>query len=132
MNRVTLFGRLGKDPELKQAGAMPVLKFSLATSERKKQGEQWIDHTEWHSIVMFGKRAEAMARLLTKGSQLVVEGSLRTSSWEKDGQKRYKTEVAASDVHLVKGERREQAQAASPATQAEPDFSVFDNDDIPF
>ena len=81
--------------------------------------------------MLFGKRAEAMARLLAKGSQLVVEGSLRTSSWEKDGQKRYKTEVAASDVHLVKGERREQAQAA-PATQAEPDFSVFDNDDIPF
>lgn len=131
MNRVTLFGRLGKDPELKQAGAMPVLKFSLATSERKKQGEQWIDHTEWHSVVMFGKRAEAMARLLTKGSQLVVEGSLRTSSWEKDGQKRYKTEVAASDVHFVKGERREQAQAA-PTSKAEPDFSVFDNDDIPF
>ena len=132
MNRVTLFGRLGKDPELKQAGATPVLKFSLATSERKKQGEQWIDHTEWHSVVMFGKRAEAMARLLTRGSQLVVEGSLRTSSWEKDGQKRYKTEVAANDVHLVKGERREQAQATAPATQAEPDFSVFDNDDIPF
>lgn len=132
MNRVTLFGRLGKDPELKQAGAMPVLKFSLATSERKKQGEQWIDHTEWHSVVLFGKRAEAMARLLTKGSQLVVEGSLRTSSWEKDGQKRYKTEVAASDVHLVKGERREQPQATPLTTQAEPDFSVFDNDDIPF
>ena len=132
MNRVTLFGRLGKDPELKQAGAMPVLKFSLATSERKKQGEQWVDHTEWHSVVLFGKRAEAMARLLTKGSQLVVEGSLRTSSWEKDGQKRYKTEVAASDVHLVKGERREQPQATPLATQAEPDFSVFDNDDIPF
>lgn len=132
MNRVTLFGRLGKDPELKQAGAMPVLKFSLATSERKKQGEQWIDHTEWHSVVLFGKRAEAMARLLSKGTQLVVEGSLRTSSWEKDGQKRYKTEIAASDVHLVKGERREQAQATPLATQAEPDFSVFDNDDIPF
>lgn len=132
MNRVTLFGRLGKDPELKQAGTMPVLKFSLATSERKKQGEQWIDHTEWHSVVLFGKRAEAMARLLSKGSQLVVEGSLRTSSWEKDGQKRYKTEIAASDVHLVKGERREQPQATPLTTQAEPDFSVFDNDDIPF
>ena len=132
MNKTTLFGRLGKDPELKQAGTMPVLKFSLATSERKKQGEQWIDHTEWHAVVVFGKRAEALSRLLGKGSQLVVEGSLRTSSWEKDGQKRYKTEVVANDVHLVKGERREQPQATPLTTQAEPDFSVFDNDDIPF
>ena len=133
MNRVTLFGRLGKDPELKQAGQTPVLKFSLATTERfKDQSGNWSDRTEWHSVVVWGKRAEGLSKFLVKGAQLVVEGSLRTSSWEKDGQKRYKTEVAASDVHLVKGERREQPQATPLTTQAEPDFSVFDTDDIPF
>lgn len=131
MNKTTLFGRLARDPEIKQAGSTNLLKFSIATNERIKKGEVWTDHIEWHNIVVFGKRGEALAKLLFKGSQVLIEGNLRTSSWEKDGQKRYKTEIAASDVHLVKGERREQAQAA-PATKAEPDFSVFDNDDIPF
>jgi len=135
MNRVTLFGRLGKDPELKQAGGTSILKFSLATSERKKQGEQWIDHTEWHSVVVFGKRAEALSRLLAKGSRVLVEGKLRTSSWEKDGQKQYKTEVIADDVELLDGKRDAAPRRAAPTSHDATEDGHrldWDADDVPF
>jgi single-strand DNA-binding protein len=110
MNKTTLFGRLARDPEIKQAGSTNLLKFSIATNERIKKGDVWSDHVEWHNIVLFGKRGEALAKVLAKGMQVLVEGSLRTSSWEKDGQKHYKTEISASDVHLVSAPR-EQGQA---------------------
>ena len=143
MNKTTLFGRLGRDPELKQAGNTTLLKFSIATTERVKKGEVWTDHAEWHSIVIFGKRGEALAKLLFKGSQVLIEGSLRTSSWEKDGQKHYKTEISASDVHLVsapreQGQGRGQGQGQLRSLPL-PNVSVVDGgddgfggDEIPF
>jgi single-strand DNA-binding protein len=100
MNRVILLGNLGADPELRYttAGAA-VLNLRLATNE------SWVDknkepqeRTEWHQVVVWGPRAEGLARVLTKGSGVLVEGTLRTSSYEKDGQKRYRTEVYAREV----------------------------------
>jgi len=133
MNKTTLFGRLARDPEIKQAGSTNLLKFSIATNERIKKGEVWTDHTEWHNIVVFGKRGEALAKLLFKGSQVLIEGNLRTSSWEKDGKKNYKTEISASDVHLVSAPRdqpREQSRNL-PLPSASFDDG-FSGDDIPF
>jgi single-strand DNA-binding protein len=141
MNKTTLFGRLGRDPELKQAGNTSLLKFSIATTERIKKGDVWSDHTEWHNVIIFGKRGEALAKHLTKGSQVVVEGSLRTSSWEKDGQKHYKTEISASDVHLVSAPREQgQGQGRGQLRSLPlPGVSIvgggddgFGGDDIPF
>jgi single-strand DNA-binding protein len=131
MNKVILSGRLGADPELKTAGSSHVLRCRVATNERRKDKDgNWSDHTEWHAVIIWGKRAEALAKLLSKGSQLIVEGQLRTSSWEKDGQKRYKTEVHAQDVELVKGERRaEAAPAVSPYASDALDMNM---DDLPF
>lgn len=141
MNKTTLFGRLARDPEIKQAGSTNLLKFSIATNERIKKGDVWSDHTEWHNIVLFGKRGEALAKVLAKGMQVLVEGSLRTSSWEKDGQKHYKTEISASDVHLVSAPREQGQSQARGQLRSLPLPGVtivgggddgFGGDDIPF
>jgi single-strand DNA-binding protein len=103
LNRVLLFGNLGADPELKMTnGGQAVLKLRLATSEsyldRNKVRQ---DRTEWHSVVVWGKRAEALGKFLTKGARIFVEGGLRTSNYEdKDGKKVYRTEIVASNIIL--------------------------------
>jgi len=106
LNRVMLLGNLGADPELKMtSGGQAVLKLRLATSEtyldRNKVRQE---RTEWHSVVVWGKRAEALGKFLTKGSRLFVEGGLRTSNYDdKDGNKRYRTEIVASNIILSGG-----------------------------
>jgi len=103
LNRVMLLGNLGADPELKMtSGGQAVLKLRLATSEtyldRNKVRQE---RTEWHSVVVWGKRAEALGKFLTKGSRLFIEGGLRTSNYDdKDGNKRYRTEIVASNIIL--------------------------------
>jgi single-strand DNA-binding protein len=109
LNRVMLLGNLGADPELRfTQGGQAVLKLRLATNESyvDRDGARK-DRTEWHNVVVWGKRAEALGKFLTRGSSLFVEGSLRTSSWEgQDGQKRYRTEVTAREIILVGGRGR--------------------------
>ena len=129
LNRVTLLGNLGADPELKQTGGGAVLKLRLATSEQYlDKDKQRQERTEWHSVTVFGKRAEGLSRILGKGSRLLVEGSIRTSTYEKNGEKRYSTEIVANDVLLQGGgpERRAQPQ---PETRP---FGLEESDDIPF
>lgn len=106
LNRVLLLGNLGADPELRvTSGGQSVLKLRLATSETyldKNRVRQ--ERTEWHSVVVWGKRAEALGKFLTKGSRLFVEGGLRTSSYDdKEGNKRYRTEIVASNIILSGG-----------------------------
>ena len=103
LNRVMLLGNLGADPELRMtSGGQAVLKLRVATSETyldRNRTRQ--ERTEWHSVVIWGRRAEALGKILSKGSRLFVEGSLRTSSYDdKEGHKRYKTEIVASNVIL--------------------------------
>jgi len=103
LNRVMLFGNLAADPELRftQAG-QAVLSFRLATNERYKDGKgEWVERTEFHSCVVWGKRGESLGNILRKGSQVYAEGSLRTSSYEKDGVKRHKTEIIVNNVILA-------------------------------
>ncbi|MEA2751310.1 MAG: single-strand DNA-binding protein [Myxococcales bacterium] len=103
LNKVMLLGNLGADPELKMTqGGQAVLKLRLATTETyldKNQTRQ--ERTEWHSVTLWGKRGEALAKFLTKGERIFVEGSLRTSSYEKNGEKRYSTEINASNIILA-------------------------------
>jgi single-strand DNA-binding protein len=106
LNRVMLLGNLGADPELRvTSGGQSVLKLRLATSETyldKNRVRQ--ERTEWHSVVVWGKRAEALGKFLTKGSRLFVEGGLRTSSYDdKEGNKKYRTEIVASNIILSGG-----------------------------
>jgi single-strand DNA-binding protein len=103
MNKVLLLGNLGGDPDLRYTPAgTPVLNFGIATNEvwfdKNKERQERV---EWHKIVVWGPRAEGLSRILGKGSGVLVEGGLRTSSYEKDGQKHYKTEVHAREVFLT-------------------------------
>ena len=122
MNRVTLFGNLGAEPELRTTGnGQAVLSFTLATNEvwiDKDQNKQ--ERTERHRIVMFGARATPLSRLLAKGEKVLVEGRLHTSSYEKDGVKRYRTEVVASDLCI--GSRS--ARPSTPPMRAELEDNV--------
>lgn len=114
MNKAILMGNLGGDPELRySASGTAILKFRLATSGRRKVRDEWQDVTEWHNVVVWQKRAEALSRILSKGDRILVEGDIRTSSYEKDGERRYRTEIHAREVELCGGGRRERGEAPS-------------------
>jgi single-strand DNA-binding protein len=102
LNKVMLLGNLGADPELKMTqGGQAILKLRLATTETyldKNNTRQ--ERTEWHSVTMWGKRGEALSRFLQKGERIFVEGRISTSSYEKDGEKRYRTEIIANNIIL--------------------------------
>ncbi len=109
LNRVMLLGNLGADPELRfTQGGQAVLSIRLATTESYLDRDKVRkERTDWHSVTLWGKRGEALSKILSKGSQLFVEGRLQTSSYEdRDGNKRYKTEVIANNVILVGGRSR--------------------------
>jgi len=160
LNRVMLLGNLGADPELRfgQGPDTAVLRLRLATTESyfDKRTNERKERTDWHSVVVFGKRGEALSKLLAKGSSIFVEGRLQTSSYDKEGQKHYRTDIVATNVILAGGrreggggqsdaprEREGRAQTAAPTGQrapvqpAQPTFDdAFqdggDDDSIPF
>lgn len=104
INRVTISGNLTRDPELREASGATILNFSVAVNDRAKNQStgEWEDRPNFIGCVMFGKRAEALSRLLAKGMKVAVSGKLRYSSWEdKDGARRSKVEVAADEVELM-------------------------------
>jgi single-strand DNA-binding protein len=128
MNKVLLLGNIGADPELRVTnGGQSVLKIRLATSESyldKNRVRQ--EKTEWHSVVVWGKQAEALGKFLEKGSKIHVEGSLRTSSYDdKEGVKKYKTEVVAHNIIACGGpgsqRRSQQAEERQPGEDRDED-----------
>ncbi len=156
VNKVILVGTCGQDPEVRfTPSGNAVTNLSLATSEQwtDKQTGQKVEKTEWHRVVMFGKVAEIAGEYLRKGSQVYIEGKLVTREWEKDGIKRYTTEIVVDmqgTMQLLGGKPQDggQSQAQQPRQQAPrtggqqsrpqqsapqpaPDFDSFD-DDIPF
>jgi single-strand DNA-binding protein len=108
LNRVMLIGNLGQDPELRfTTGGQAVLNLRIATNESyvNRDGERQ-DRTEWHSVIIWGKRGEGLNKVLSKGKQIFVEGRLQTRSWDdKQGNKRYTTEVVATEIVLLGGNR---------------------------
>jgi single-strand DNA-binding protein len=129
LNMVVLFGNLGADPELRtsQSGTS-VLTLRLATTETyfdKNQQKQ--ERTEWHRIKVFGNRADALAKILAKGEAIGVDGRVSTSSYEKNGEKRYATEIIARDIYL--GGRRPQTNGALPPFRAAAEVAATD---LPF
>lgn len=104
VNKVILVGRLGKDPALKTtSGGKQVCTFSLATSQKWTKDEVSHEDTQWHQVVAWGNLAKNCATYLKKGRMAYVEGSLRTRTWEKEGQKHYTTEVFALQVQFLGG-----------------------------
>jgi single-strand DNA-binding protein len=107
MNKVMLFGRLGRDPEVRATNdnGGKVCNLSLATTERfKDRTGEWQEATEWHRVVAFGRTAENCEQYLAKGREILVEGRLRTREWEdQSGAKRYATEVVAANITFAGG-----------------------------
>lgn len=104
INRVTITGNLTRDPDLRStAGGMPVLGFGVAVNDRRKnqQTGEWEDYPNFIDCTMFGARAQSISRFLSKGSKVAIEGKLRWSQWERDGQKRSKIEVIVDDLEFL-------------------------------
>jgi len=151
LNKVLLLGRLGAAPELKYTQSQtPICTLRLATNERRKGADgEWTEHTEWHTVVTFGKTAENCNQYLEKGRQCFVEGRIQTRKYQdKDGKERYWTEIIANTVQFVGG--RDSAgsgasgfnveQSSRPAANSgnaggsfpESPSVSFEDDDIPF
>ena len=128
INKVILVGNLGNDPDVRDG----VTKISVATSEtwKDKQTGEKKERTEWHWVVFFGRLAEIAGEYLRKGSQVYIEGSLRTNKWkDKNGNDRYTTEIVAKEMQMLGGKGQQQRPESQ---QQEPvDDEPFD-DDIPF
>ena len=104
INRVNISGNLTRDPELRStASGTSVLWFCVAVNDRRKnpQTGEWEDYPNFVECTMFGTRAEAVSRYLSKGSKVAIEGKLRYSSWEKDGQRRSKLEVVVDEIEFM-------------------------------
>lgn len=130
--RVTLIGNLGKDPEVRfVASGTAVCNMRVACTERVKHGDEWTDATEWINIVCFGKTAESAGQYLAKGRQVYVEGRLQTREWaDKDGNKRFTTEVLANRVLFLGGGQGHGSD--SKARPANPPVSAgMTRDDLP-
>ena len=141
VNKVILVGNLGKDPELRYApSGMAIANFNIATTEtwKDKSGAKQ-DKTEWHKIVAFNKLAEICGEYLNKGKQVYIEGRIQTRQWEdKDGNKRYTTEVVAQTMQMLGPAGEKGAASASGGAGApEEQPPAMENppaelDDIPF
>ena len=103
VNKAILVGRVGKPVEVRTAGESKVASFSLATTEKYKDSKtgEWKENTEWHNIVCWRNTAELAEKYIKKGTQLFIEGKLRTRSWDKDGEKRYVTEIVAENIQKI-------------------------------
>ena len=140
VNKVMLIGRLGGDPEVKYTpDGLMITNFTLATDEQRKDknGER-IQKTEWHRIVTFGKLAEICGNYLSKGRLVFIEGRIQTRSWEdKEGIKRYTTEIIAANMQMLEAKGQQKAQVLSTTEgsgSTPPYFSAesLPDDDVPF
>lgn len=121
-NRVDISGNLTRDPELRATPAgTQVLHFGVAVNDRRRnqQSGEWEDHPNFVDCVVFGNRAESMSRILRKGMKVAIDGRLRYSSWEKDGQRRSKLEVVVEEIELMsQNPNVQQAQQRAPQDYA--------------
>ena len=150
INRVIISGNLTRDPDLRStASGMAVLSLGVAVNDRRRnqQTGEWEDYPNFVDCTMFGTRAESLARFLSKGTKVTIEGKLRWSQWERDGQKRSKLEVVVDDLEFMSsrnggqqggynnggyGNRSYAPAAPAPAAPViETSSSVYD-EDIPF
>ena len=151
INHVSITGNLTRDPELRStAGGTAVLSFGIAVNDRRKnqQTGEWEDYPNFIDCTMFGARAQSVSRFISKGSKVAIEGKLRWSQWERDGQKRSKIEVIVDEIEFMsrqQGQLGSEPVYAAPATAPQPYQQQFGgmpapqqaapsiyNDDIPF
>ena len=136
INKVLISGNLTRDPELRAtASGMPVLGLGVAVNDRRKNQStgEWEDYPNFIDCTMFGARAEAVSNFLSKGSKVAIEGKLRWSQWERDGQKRSKIEVIIDEIEFLTSRDGGASSAHHKETDIPPapEISVYD-EDIPF
>lgn len=134
INRVCISGNLGSDPDVRTtASGMPVMSLSVAVSDRHKNSQtgEWEDHVNWISCTMFGNRAQNVSQYLSKGQRVMIDGKLRYSQWERDGQKRSKIEVIVDDIDFQANKGGANAYSAPSTPVVDSSSSVYD-EDIPF
>lgn len=134
INRVTISGNLTRDPELRAtSGGAQVLSFGVAVNDRAKnqQTGEWEDRPNFIECTMFGTRAEKLAQYLHKGMKVAIEGKLRYSQWEKDGQRRSKLEVIAEELEFMSRQDSGQQQTQQQPRQVVHMPAVYETD-IPF
>ena len=145
LNRATLIGNLGQDPELRTTPqGSNVCSFTLATSDRyKDKNGEWQDVTDWHRIVFWDKLAEIAGEYLKKGSRVFIEGKIKTRSYEKDGETKYITEIIGHNMLMLSAKEQSEVsdsggtyyQASRPTAESHlaPDIETSaDDDDVPF
>lgn len=108
-NRVQLIGNLGGDPDVKDINGTKMTRFSIATTETYKDSKGSLQkQTQWHNLIAWGKTAEHAANLLKKGAEIAIEGKLNQRSYEKDGQKKYVTEIVMDTFNLITRNKQEE------------------------
>ncbi len=146
VNKAILVGNVGRDPEVRYLEkGVAVANFSLATTERgftMQNGTEVPDRTEWHNIVVWRGLAELAEKYIRKGSKLYIEGKLQTRSWEKDGVKRYTTEIVAENIQFLDSRRSDNKEGdiagedsfkqESPGFSEAPLSATGEVDDLPF
>ena len=132
VNKVFLIGNLGRDAELSfTPGGLAITKFSLATSEnRKNQEGEWTEKTEWHRIVIFGDTGERINEYLKKGRQVFIEGRISYGSYEREGVKTYTTDIIANNVQLL-GSRDESAPPRTDGSSRSREGRHYEPDQSP-
>ena len=135
VNKVILIGRLGKTPEIINTERTTICSMALATDEgyKDKSGNK-VEKTEWHNLVCYDKLAEICEKYLDKGSQIYIEGKLKTRSWEdKSGNKRYTTEVIMNSMQMLDTKKKEsQNNSDLPESDTKPGGEKQDYSDLPF
>lgn len=126
VNKVTLIGNLGKDPETKATpGDKTICTFSIATTEKWTSNGKKQERTDWHNIEAWGKVADICSQYLRKGSSVFIDGKIQYDSWEKDGVKKFRTKIVANSIQLLG--KRESNEINEPSLPPEPS-----TDDLPF
>ena len=130
INKVFLAGHVGQNPELRYTqGGQPVMNIRMATNDGYVKDGEFVERTEWHTVVVWGKRAEGLSKFLEKGSFITVEGRLQTRSWEdREGTKRFVTEIVANDI-VVPGRKQTGAEQKAGEPESPPPPS---GEDLPF
>ncbi|MDR0693904.1 MAG: single-stranded DNA-binding protein [Prevotellaceae bacterium] len=134
LNKVMLIGNVGKDPDIRHLeNDVAVVTLPIATTERFKDRSGTVkEQTEWHNVVFWRNLAEIVEKHVRKGSQVFIEGRLRTRNWEdQSGQKRYTTEIVA-DVMRLLGKRPENDNRPAAIPTEPPAIDAAENDDLPF
>lgn len=125
INHVTISGNLVADCDKRMAGETPLISFSVAVNDRKKDGDEWIDYPNYIDCTCFGKFAQVISEQMVKGVKVCVSGKLRQERWEKDGQKRSKVSVVADNIEIMRA-----APAEAPAKGKK--GKKASDDDIPW